>query len=110
MTQTAQRQILLRYLPAGTKAGASGAYLTVGTYPMRHAFAITGRLAKQAGNARLLVGGGAIAVTAATGASRKSVYVAYPGVDYQIEVFDPKPGEAQKLVASGQLARVPVRK
>ena len=34
---------------------------------------------------------------------RTSVYVAYPGSDYQIEVFDPTPGNAPELVRSGAI-------
>jgi hypothetical protein len=35
-----------------------------------------------------------------------SVYLAFPDLDLQIEVYDPKPGRAQQLVASGQIAPV----
>jgi len=34
----------------------------------------------------------------------QSVHVAYPGVDYQVEVYAPTRGTARALVASGQLA------
>jgi hypothetical protein len=35
-----------------------------------------------------------------------SVYVAYPGSDFQIEVYDPTPSRAKELVASGSIAPV----
>ena len=35
-----------------------------------------------------------------------SVYVAYPHVNLQIEVYDPNPGRAQQLLESGQIAPV----
>jgi len=33
-----------------------------------------------------------------------SVYLAYPGIDVQVEVFDPSAGQARRLVTSGQIA------
>ena len=35
-----------------------------------------------------------------------SVYVAYPNVNLQVEVYDPAHGRARKLVTSGQLVPV----
>ena len=37
-----------------------------------------------------------------------SVYLAYPGSEYQIEVFDPDPARALKLVTSGQIQPDPL--
>ena len=34
-----------------------------------------------------------------------SVYLGYPGVAYQVEVFSPKPGEARSLVENGKINR-----
>ena len=36
-----------------------------------------------------------------------SVYVAYPGSKVQIEVFDPDPARALRLVTSGHIQPVP---
>ena len=35
-----------------------------------------------------------------------SVHVAYPGVDYQVEVYDPKAGAALELIDSGGIVPV----
>ena len=37
----------------------------------------------------------------------KSIHLAYPGSDYQIEVYDPSPSAGRKLVASGAISPVP---
>ena len=33
----------------------------------------------------------------------KSIHLAYPGSDYQVEVFDPSAAAARALVSSGQV-------
>jgi hypothetical protein len=38
--------------------------------------------------------------------NRGSVDVAYPGTDYEIEVFSPDPAEAAELTSSGALERI----
>ena len=35
-----------------------------------------------------------------------SVHVAYPGVDYQVEVYDPSPARAREVATSGLVQRV----
>ena len=49
--------------------------------------------------------GGGIAVFP-RGAGTKHGYVAYPDVDYQVEIFDPVPGAARKLVTAERIAPV----
>jgi hypothetical protein len=48
--------------------------------------------------------GGGIAVYRKRGSTH--VYVAYPGSNYQIEVFDPTPGKARRLVAAESVSPV----
>ena len=36
----------------------------------------------------------------------QSVHAAYPGLDYQVEVYDPNPGTAAGLLVSGQLSHL----
>ena len=45
--QTSNGQVSIRYLPKGTKLGAAGQYLTVGTYPYPGAFAAIKTLTKE---------------------------------------------------------------
>jgi len=49
--------------------------------------------------------GGGIAVQSAR--SPKSVYVAYPGSDVQVEVYDPSPERARRLALSDRLRPLP---
>jgi hypothetical protein len=106
-TQTPNRRVYLRYLPEGVKPGASGSYRTVGTYPMANAFAVTKQASLKLGNVRIAVGGNAVAF--APGRATRNAYVAFPGVPYQVEVYDPSPGRAIQLVASGAVTRVGIR-
>jgi hypothetical protein len=97
--------ILLRYLPTGTKPGTGTPYLTVGTYKLADAYAATQRAASRPDAVRLEASAGAIAFS--TKARPLNAWITYPGSRYQIEVFDPSPGRARLLVASGKVAPVP---
>ena len=95
-------QVFVRYLPTGAEAGDPRALLTVGTYPVENAFGVTSGIE---GSETLPIPGGGIAVI---GADRpNSAYVAYPGVEYQMEVYDPDPTEVRRLVRSGAVKPVP---
>ena len=58
----------------------------------------------QAGEKSASVPGGGLAVYSTS--SPTNVYVAYPGSDVQIEVFDPSAKRALRLVTSGRVAPV----
>jgi hypothetical protein len=105
--QTARGYTYIRYLPKGVAVGSGGGrYLIVGTYPMKDAFAVTRKsAAKGKDTVRIKLPDGGIAAYAKKHAT--NVYVAYPGVDVQVEVYDPSATLTPKLVASGQI--VPVR-
>jgi hypothetical protein len=98
-------RILLRYLPSGAKIGTTTPYLTVGTYALPDAYAATQRAASSPGAVRIKVATGAIAFS--TRASPLNAWITYPGSRFQIEVFDPTPGRARRLVASGRVAAIP---
>jgi hypothetical protein len=98
-------RIYVRYLPPGTKAGAKTPYLTIGTYPLSNAFAATQEAAARRGSVAIRVGGGAVAFYEK--AHPQSAFIAYPGFNYQVEVFDPAPGQARRLVASRAVVLVP---
>ena len=98
-------RILVRYLPSDAKLGTKTQYLTVGTYIVPDAYAATQRAASAPGAIRIKVSSSAIAFT--TKARPLNAWITYPGSRYQIEVFDPQPGKARRLVASGRVARVP---
>jgi hypothetical protein len=104
-TSDGNGRILVRYLPAGAKIGTRTPYLTVGTYTLRDAYAAAQRAASKPGAVQIKVSSSAIAFS--TKAHPLNAWITYPGSRYQIEVFDPSPGRARRLVASGQVARVP---
>jgi len=105
VTQLPNGRVYLRYLPGSAKVGSDIAYRTVGTYPLKHAFAITSSAAKQPSSVKVPVNGGGVAFY--NKLRPQSIYVAFPGVDEQIEIYDPAPAKVLPLVASGKLVQVP---
>ena len=104
MTKQANNSILIRYLPSGVPVGSKTPYLTIGTYPMKNAFAVTSRVANQTGSVPIPVGNDRVAFYSSS--KPRNVYFAQRGSDYQIEIYDPVPQEAQQLVASGKIQTV----
>jgi hypothetical protein len=104
LTKTADNRVLVRYLPAGTRIGTKTPFLTIGTYPLKNAFSATTRLAQGSGSVAIPVGHGGVAFYSR--ARSANVYLAYPGLASQIEVYDPLPGAAHQAVFSGQVVPV----
>ena len=104
LTKNSDGAILIRYLPPGVNVGDSKPYLTVATYPFPGAFGALQTVAKRDKSKELTIAQGGIAVPSKS--YPESVHVAYPNVDYQVEVFDPTPGTATTLVRSGQLLTI----
>ena len=99
LTRTANRNVYIRYLPPGVDAGAKGAkYLIVATYPFPAAFEALKKVA--AGRGVKIPGGGLALVDKSY---PKSVHLAFPDVDYQVEVFDPSPARALEVATSGHV-------
>jgi hypothetical protein len=102
LTRTSTGNVFIRYLPRGVKAGASGAkYLVVATYPYAGALAALQAVANGQG---IKLSGGGIALVDANHPT--SVHVAYPGVAYQVEVYDPSPSIARSVAVSSALRPV----
>jgi hypothetical protein len=101
LEQRSNGQIYLRYLSEKMKPG-TGTVLTVGTYPMRNAYASTVALGKKKGWTRLATGSGGVAAFV-NSARPLSVYFAIQGLNDQVEVYDPAPGHAAALVRSGRV-------
>jgi len=102
LTRTTTGRVYVRYLPRGVKAGApESKYLIVATYPFPNALAA---LKAVADHGAIALAGGAIAVV--DKAYPKSVHLAYPGVQYQVEVYDPSPARARRVAASGGIQPV----
>jgi hypothetical protein len=104
LTKTPGGRIFIRYLPKGDKVGSPTPRLLVATFPVDDAFGVTERAAQAENAVRVPVGGGAVAFYSTS--SPSNVYLAFPGSDYQIEVFDPDPKRAEALVRSGQVEPV----
>jgi hypothetical protein len=102
LRRTSNGNVYVRYLPPGVNAGARGAkYLVVGTYPFRGAYEALRRVT----DAEVVqIPGGGIGTIAPN--YRKSVHLAFPRVDYQMEVFDPSPARALHMATSGQIRPV----
>jgi hypothetical protein len=108
LTQSSDGRMYVRYLPAGTAVGSPKIFLTVGTYPIANAYAVTKHAAGRPGTVKVPVGGGGVAFYQSR--LPTNVYVAYPGSSYQVEVFDPSPTSARKLVSGGEINPVPSAK
>jgi hypothetical protein len=105
LTQSSGGRIYVRYLPRGVKLGSRKPFLTIGTYSIPNAFALTEQVARKNDSVRVPIGHGGIAFYARSVPT--NVYFAYPGSNYQVEVYDPSAARARRLVTSGQVAAVP---
>ena len=105
LTKSTDGRVYIRYLPPGAPIGSDQPYLTVGTYPVHDAFAVTSRLAGRSEAVKVATGGGGVAFYDAQ--KPTNVFLAYPGSGVQVEVFSPVAHEAQLLVGSGGVVRVP---
>ena len=105
VTRTGNGNVYIRYLTGGAPIGDEKPnYLTVGSYPFRGAYATLRQSAQQQDTKSGRVSGGGIYVVSRD--RPNSVYVAYPGVQLQIEVYSPSATQARRLVSSGQVRRV----
>jgi len=105
LTRTSDDRIFIRYLPPDVPVGIrEAAYTIVGTYPVNNAYKVLQQLAKKPGERSFSAPAGGFAVYSTGGAS--NVYLAFPGSNLQIEVFDPSPKRAHGLITSGQVAPV----
>jgi hypothetical protein len=102
LMQDVEGNVFLRYLPPGAEAGdPRSGFLTVGTYPFADPVAGLEETAAEGGTSlRTAADGASILVNPST---EGSVYLAYPGSELQIEVYDPAPGRALELIRSGEI-------
>jgi hypothetical protein len=95
----------VRYLTDGAEAGdPKPDYLTVGTYASESPIAELRRQGKEPEGVLGTAPGGAVVYF--NRSQPLSVYVAFPGVDAQIEVYDPRFRQALQLVNAGQIVPV----
>ena len=74
-----------------------------GGHPCANAYSALKSLAKR-GDKAFPVPGNGLAVY--SNSTPTNVYVAFPGTNEEIEVFDPSPAHARALIASGQIQPV----
>jgi len=91
----------VRYLPLSASIGDSARAITVGTYPMRNAYATAVGRAKATQMTSRKAAGGGLAVWST--ARPTSVYLAFPGVPHLIEVYAPNADQARTLALSGRI-------
>src|SRR5579862_1499587 len=102
LSRQATGSIYVRYLPHGVAVGDPRPALTVATYPFAGAYGAIKQIGTQHGATVKTIAHGGLAVVSP--GHPESVHIAYPGVDYQVEVFDPAVGGALADVTGGQLA------
>jgi hypothetical protein len=102
LTRTTDGRVYIRYLPRGVPIGdRHSAYLIVATYPVQDAYKAVRTAAKESGAVTFHLPRGGLAVYNQSAST--NVYFTYPGSKLQVEVFDPTPGRARKLVRSGAI-------
>lgn len=94
----------VRYLPEGEEAESKKPFLTVGSYEETDALNSIDELGQESGAILVNVAGGGKAY--AEGPQATSAYMAFPEIDVQVEVYDPKPGQALNLIRSGAIVPV----
>ena len=102
LERTAEGNTSIRYIPEGEEGGGeTGDYLTVVTYPYPDAH---GALTQQAAAGDVLsreLPNGGFAISQPD--QPTNAYLAYKGEDYQVEIYDPRPGRALKLIIDGSI-------
>jgi hypothetical protein len=104
-TETSDGSVYVRYLPEDAEVGdPSPGFLTVATYPLENGYARVLAAAEEKGAKTEELPNGGLALVDADRPS--SVYLAYQGEPYQVEVYDPSPDRALELVTSGAVQPV----
>jgi hypothetical protein len=95
----------VRYLTEGAEAGEPKPdYLTIGTYAFAEPIPALEQLAAKPGGVQRSAPGGGVVYFNREGPT--SVYLAYPGQELEIEVFDPDQARAKELATSGAIVPV----
>jgi hypothetical protein len=94
----------VRYLPKGEEAESAKPFLTVGSYKKPDALKSIRELGQKPGAVLVNIAGGGAGYS--KGPKATSAYLAFPGVETQVEVYDPKPGKALDLIRSGAIVPV----
>ncbi len=101
LTKTADGRVFIRYLPRGVQVGTKRKLLTIATYPLKDAYAITSRGASAEGVRKVTVPGG---IGFYSPSNPHSVYLAFPGINAQVQIYSPSPRLPRKLAANGKVS------
>ena len=105
LTEASGGRTFVRYLPPGVRAGDPRPdFLSIGTYTREQAFADLTQVSKRRGMVSNDAPGGGIVVFDSS--KPTSVYLAYPGRPYQVEVFAPASPTTRALILGGHVTRV----
>jgi len=106
LSEQGEARAYVRYLTGGAEAGdPKPAFLAVATYRLPHALEDLKANAARGGSKLRKAPGGLLAWVDPR--SPTSVYLAKPGGEYQVEVYDPKPKTALEVAVSPNLRPVP---
>jgi hypothetical protein len=105
VTRTSTGAVYVRYLPPGVSVGdPTAAYTTIATYPSPNAYATLSRSGRAAGAVHANAARHGLAVWRLS--RQTSIYLAYRGTDYLIEVYDPSPRHARALALGRKIQPV----
>lgn len=98
--------IIIRYIPEGTSlSDRSSAYTAVGTYRIADAFETTQEQGSESSSSVGFINGDGAAVYYDR-QSPLNVYMAYPGLDIQVEIFDPRESVAINAAQTSGVVRL----
>jgi hypothetical protein len=102
LTITKDGRSYVRYLPPGVDvADPQPKYLTIGTYPFKHAYDALKAQSQKPGEVIEHTSDGGLVISSPSAPT--SVYIAYRDQDVQVEVYDPNPHRALNLATSGDV-------
>jgi hypothetical protein len=104
LTVDSNGNIFIRYLRAGEPPGSHRTSLTVATYPFAKGYDILRGVSRRPGETTGHTPDGGLVVVGKV--KPNNAYIAYPGTDLQIEVYDPKAGRAFELATAGAISRI----
>ena len=99
LNNTTPGQVFIRYVPNGMECGNTEAkFRVIATYTETDAFTSTQQAGSQAEGVSLSNPDGSVVYFSKI--APNNVYLAYPGIDYQIEIYDPDPKTAVTLATT----------
>jgi hypothetical protein len=104
LSQPSADRTYVRYLPSGVEAGDPQPYLTVGSYRFEDPTGALRSRGNQPGGVLASAPGGGVVYFDRN--DPKSVYLAYPDTEVEVEVFAPEFKEALQLVTDGRIVPV----